>query len=148
MIARTSDADAPPLPIEVREEVTGMPSSEDGDDESPVRHPGLATRFVVRSNDRALFIKATEVDWFEASRNYVVLHVQQKEYRLRATLQTLLERLDGAQFARIHKSVIVNVDSVREVQPWFGGDHVAFLHDGRQLRVSRTYARALLRPIQ
>lgn len=108
----------------------------------------VASRFVVRTGDRALMIAATDVDWIEGARNYVVLHVKENEYRLRATLQALQERLDTSRFTRIHKSVIVNVDRIREIQPWFGGDYLALLRDGKQLRVSRTYARELLRPIQ
>ncbi|MEX2151956.1 MAG: LytTR family DNA-binding domain-containing protein [Gemmatimonadaceae bacterium] len=107
-----------------------------------------ATRFVVRTSDRAVMIKAQNVDYVEAAGNYVRLHVQKQEYRLRTTIRTLAERLDPKCFVRIHKSTIVNLDRVREVQPWFGGDYVAILHDGRQLRVSRTFARELLRPIR
>lgn len=105
-------------------------------------------RFVLRTPDRAVIVRVGDVDWFEAARNYVHLHVKDKQYRLRITLQELGGRLDAGQFMRIHKSIIVNVDRIREIQPWFGGDHVAVLQDGKQLRVSRTYARALLRPIQ
>jgi two-component system, LytTR family, response regulator len=105
-------------------------------------------RFVVRTSDRAVIVRAGDVDWIEAARNYVLLHVKDRQYRLRITLQSLQERLDEGQFRRIHKSVIVNLDRIKEIQPWFGGDHMVVLHDGKQLRVSRTYARALLRPIQ
>ena len=109
---------------------------------------GPASRLVVREANRALIISPSDVDWFAGARNYVVLHIGEKEYRLRATLQLLERRLDPTRFARIHKSAIVNVDRIREVQTWFGGDYLALLRDGRQLRVSRTYARDLLRPVQ
>jgi two-component system LytT family response regulator len=108
----------------------------------------LATRFTVRSEDRALIFHARDVDWFEADGNYVWLHVRKEKHRLRTTLRALIEQLDGKQFVRIHKSTVVNVDRIREVQPWFGGDYVAILIDGRQLRVSRTFAQYLLRPVQ
>ena len=54
--------------------------------------------------------------------------------------------LDPGRFVRIHRSTIVNVDRVREVQPWVGGDYIAILTDGRQLRVSRTHRDELLWP--
>ena len=110
--------------------------------------PRIATRFVVRRNDKLTFLKPVEIDWFEASSNYVNLHVKNNQYRMRVSLRSLLERLDPAVFVRIHKSTIVNVDRIKEVQPWFGGDYVVILQDGRQLRVSRTFAASLLRPIQ
>ena len=110
--------------------------------------PAGLTRFVVRDGDRAVLVRVQDVDWFEAHGNYVRLHVRAAVHRVRVTLGTLAAQVDPRQFARIHKSTVVNLDRVREVQPWFGGDYVAILHDGRQLRVSRTYAQALLRPLQ
>ena len=105
------------------------------------------TRFRVRSGDDALIFHAGDVDWFEADGNYVWLHVRNTRHRLRITLRGLLMRLDGRQFIRIHKSTVVNVERVKEVQPWLGGDYVAILSDGRQLKVSRTFAQNLLRPL-
>ena len=104
-------------------------------------------RFVVRTNGRFHLVRASDVDWFEASANYVLLHAGQSTHRVRITMQTLLEGLDPGVFLRIHKSVIVNVERIREIQPWFGGDYVALLNEGKQLRVSRTFARALLQPV-
>ncbi|HEX5577415.1 MAG TPA: LytTR family DNA-binding domain-containing protein, partial [Gemmatimonadaceae bacterium] len=68
--------------------------------------------------------------------------------RLRISMRSLLEQLDSRQFVRIHKSTVVNLDRVREVQPWFGGDYVVILTDGRQLKVSRTFAQDFLKPVQ
>jgi two-component system LytT family response regulator len=116
-------------------------------------HPGepgaprhFVTRFTVKRDDRIQFVPAAEVDWFEAAGNRVVLHVGEHTFAIRATLRSVLEGLDPASFARIHRSTIVNVDRIREVQPWFGGDYVAILRDGRKLRVSRNYRDDLLRP--
>lgn len=121
-------------------------ATHDAHDPSPRRQ--VATRFTVRAGDRVLFVRAHDVEFIEADGNYVRLHVQKHAYRLRATIRLLVSRLDPIQFVRIHKSTIVNLDRIREVQAWFAGDYVAILLDGRQLRVSRTYARDLLRPIR
>lgn len=110
--------------------------------------PRWATRFTVRSEDKALIFHARDVDWFEADGNYVWLHVRKEKHRLRISMRSLLEQLDSRQFVRIHKSTVVNLDRVREVQPWFGGDYVAILTDGRQLKVSRTFAQDFLKPVQ
>jgi two-component system LytT family response regulator len=106
------------------------------------------TRFVVRRGDRATPVRAEDVDWIEADGNYVVLHVRGAAHRLRTSLGALAAQLDPRRFARIHKSTVVNLDRVRELQPWFGGDYVAILVDGRQLRVSRSFAASVLRPLQ
>ena len=108
--------------------------------------PRPVTRFTVREDDRVRFVSAADVDWFEAAGNKVVLHVGDRTYAIRATMRSVLEALDPARFTRIHRSTIVNVDRIHEVQPWFGGDYVAILRDGRKLRVSRNYREDLLRP--
>ena len=89
---------------------------------------------------------AADVDWIEADGNYMVLHVGETQHRLRASLAGLTEGLDPKQFVRIHRSVIVNIERIREVQPWFGGDYIAILHSGAKLRVSRLRAAQLLKP--
>jgi two-component system LytT family response regulator len=93
-------------------------------------------------------VRVQEVDWFGIDGNYVTVNLGDRSFRVRTTLRALGEQLDVRQFVRIHKSVIVNVERIRELQPWFGGDYVAILVDGRKLRVSRTYAPELLKPIQ
>jgi two-component system LytT family response regulator len=103
-------------------------------------------RFAVRTDGRVRFVSAADVDWIEADGNYMVLHVGDARHRLRASLAGLTEGLDPKQFVRIHRSVIVNVERIREVQPWFGGDYIAILRTGAKLRVSRLRAPQLLRP--
>ncbi|HEX6589921.1 MAG TPA: LytTR family DNA-binding domain-containing protein, partial [Longimicrobiales bacterium] len=65
---------------------------------------------------------------------------------IRSTMSAIEERLDPQQFVRIHRSTIVNVDRIKEIQPWAGGDYLAILKGGQQLRISRGYRDALLRP--
>ena len=103
-------------------------------------------RFAVRADGRVRFVTAADVDWIEADGNYMVLHVGEAQHRLRASLAGLTAGLDPKQFVRIHRSVIVNVERIREVQPWFGGDYIAILKTGAKLRVSRLRAPQLLRP--
>lgn len=107
------------------------------------RHPA---RLTVREDDRVRFVPVSDIDWIESDANYVRIHVGSRDFRIRDTLLALADRLDPQQFARIHKSTMVNIDRIAEVQPWFGGDYVAILRDGKQLRVSRTFAPFLLKP--
>jgi|SRR5687768_688985 len=110
------------------------------------RVPSYIARFAVRSNGRVRFVQAVDVDWIEADGNYMVLHVGETTHRVRASIAALAEGLDPKQFVRIHRSVIVNVERIREVQPWFGGDYIAILRSGTKLKVSRLRASTLLRP--
>ena len=125
------------------------PSIEAEHEVAEPRRPGTASyigRFAVRTDGRVRFVAAADVDWIEADGNYMVLHVGEAHHRLRASLAGLTEGLDPKQFVRIHRSVIVNIERIREVQPWFGGDYIAILRTGAKLRVSRLRAPQLLRP--
>lgn len=112
----------------------------------PSRQP-YATRVLVRQGERLEFLPLDTVDWIETAGNYVRLHAGTRAEVVRTTLAGLLEQLDPAVFVRIHRSVVVNVTRVRAVHPWYGGDYTATLTDGRELRVSRHYRDALLRPV-
>jgi two-component system LytT family response regulator len=107
---------------------------------------GHATRILVRQGEGFGFVDTARVDWLEAAGNYVRLHADGKSWLIRATLAAVMASLDPARFVRIHRSTIVNVARVREVQPWVGGDYVAILANGHRLRVSRTHREELLRP--
>jgi len=111
-----------------------------------VRAP-LLRRFAIRDGDRVRFVAAKEIEWIEADGNYVVLHAGDQRHRVRGVLGRLIEQLDPRLFMRVHRSAIVNVEAIREVQPWFGGDYIAILRSGAKVRVSRTRAAELLRPI-
>lgn len=117
------------------------------DGASDVEHllDGYASRFTVRERDRVRFVRTRDVHWFEADGNYVVLHVGEDAHRIRTTLVGMEAQLDPTSFVRVHRSAIVNLDAVREVQPWFGGDYVAIMETGDHVKVSRTYRDSLLR---
>jgi two-component system LytT family response regulator len=103
------------------------------------RPPAPATdRIPIRSDGRVTFVKAREIDWIDAADDEVRLHVGSATHVLRETMASMEARLP-ADFVRIHRSIIVNVERVREVQPWFKGDYVLVLDDGTQLTSGRTY---------
>ena len=106
---------------------------------------GYARRVLVEDDERLRFLPVETIDYLEADGNYVRIHAGAEAHRIRATLAGLVDRLDPRQFIRIHRSTVVNVNRIREVQPWFGGDYVALLGDGRKLKVSRRYRDGLLR---
>jgi two-component system LytT family response regulator len=96
-----------------------------------------AQRLTVASSGRILFVPVTDIDWIQAEGNYARLHVARRVYDVRETLQALTEKLDPREFIRIHRSTIVNMRRIREVQPWFQGSHIVVLHSGEELRMSR-----------
>ncbi len=102
-------------------------------------------RITVRVGERIAFIRIGDVDWVESARNYVRLHVGEHSHLIRHSLGGLLSRLDPARFVRIHRSAAVNLDRIREVRPWAGGEHVVVLQTGEKLRLTRTYRDRLLR---
>jgi two-component system LytT family response regulator len=107
-------------------------------------HSPYLRRFVVRDGDCFRFLPVGEVDWIEAERNYVRLNAGTTSFLVRGNLSRVLEELDPRRFARIHRSVAVNLERVVAVEPAPGGDGTAVLRDGRRLRVSRTHRRTLL----
>ena len=106
-----------------------------------------AARILVRDRDRMFFVATTDVDWFQAAGNYVRLHVGDQQHLIRSTITELQQRLDPQRFVRIHRSVILNLARLRQVQLWIGGDYLAILNDGQKLKVSRTHRDDLLRPL-
>jgi two-component system LytT family response regulator len=100
-------------------------------------------RMVVKSDGRLLFLRADEIDWVEASGNYVRLHVGAETHLLRETMNAIEGRLAPDAFYRIHRSRIVNIDRVKELQPWFNGDYLVILRNGTKLTLSRAYREKL-----
>jgi two-component system LytT family response regulator len=101
--------------------------------------PKPAERLVIKTGGRVFFVKTEDVDWIEAAGNYARVHVGTEAHLLRETMNALEERLDAEKFLRIHRSTIVNIERIQELQPWFHGDYVVILHDGTQLTLSRGY---------
>jgi two-component system, LytTR family, response regulator len=104
-----------------------------------------AQRLAVSRGGRIAFVPVSDIDWIEAEGNYARLHAARRVYDLRETLQALAEKLDPREFIRIHRSTIVNVRRVREVQPWFQGSHIVVLNTGEELRMSRYQREAVER---
>jgi two-component system LytT family response regulator len=99
--------------------------------------PRYLDRLSVVHNGRILLINVDDIDWIKACGNYAVLYVGEQQYEIRETLSNLEERLDRRTFLRIHRSTMVNVHRIREIQPWFHGHHLVVLKSGVELRMSR-----------
>ena len=107
-----------------------------------------AERLLVKCGGKERLLPVPEVDWFEAAGNYVKIHTGGERLLLRETMANLELRLDPEQFARIHRSTIVNLRRVKELEPWFHGDYVVRLVDGQKLTLSRSYRGRLLEKLE
>ena len=105
--------------------------------------PQRLERFVIKSGGRVFFVRADEIDWIEAAGNYVKLHVGTETHLLRETMNAVETQLPRDTFYRIHRCHIVNIERVKELQPWFNGEYVVFLRTGARLTLSRGYREKL-----
>jgi len=96
-------------------------------------------RLVVKSAGTTRFLRVAEIDWIEAAGVYVNLHVAGKEFLYRASLNDLTEKLDPMRFIRIHRSAMVNLESIVQLEPQSHGEFEVVLKNGSRARVSRTY---------
>jgi two-component system LytT family response regulator len=96
-------------------------------------------RLVVKSGGTTRFLRVADIDWIEGAGVYVNLHVSGKELLYRAALNELADCLDPLRFVRVHRSAIVNIDSILELQPISHGEFEIVMKDGHRSRVSRTY---------
>ena len=96
-------------------------------------------RITLKVDDRHSLIDAATIDCIEVSDKVVIVQTAEQTYRVRETLNRIERRLPSEQFVRIHRSVIVNITRVREIQPWFQGDYVLILKNGKRLMSGRAY---------
>jgi two-component system, LytTR family, response regulator len=102
-------------------------------------------RLLVQKNGREIFLPVERLDWAASGRNYVHLHAGAETYIVRGTLENLAQQLDPEQFVRINRSELVNLDRVKEMQPWFHGERRIVLKDGRELTWTRRFRAATSR---
>jgi two-component system LytT family response regulator len=102
-----------------------------------------SNRMVVRSGGRVLFVKTSEVDWVEATGDYVTLHIGKKSLLLRETITEMERKLGSDGFTRIHRSAIVNLEQIVEMRALDNGEYRVLLRDATELKLSRNYRHAL-----
>jgi two-component system LytT family response regulator len=96
-------------------------------------------RLPVKTGGRVIFVKVADIDYIESAHNYVELHVEKQAHLLRETLNAIEARLPADKFVRISRSVIVNIERIKELQPLFYGEYTVTLHNGTRLTLSRRY---------
>lgn len=107
--------------------------------EPAMPEPAPLERLVVKKLNREFILNTADIDRIEADGNYVTIHAQGSTYPLRESLVALERKLDSKRFARVHRGHIVNLDRIREIQPWDSGDYRIILADGSHVNFSRRY---------
>lgn len=97
----------------------------------------------MRDRDHLRVLNVDEVDWINVENEQIFVHVGGKPYPVQRALAELETRLDPTRFFRAHRSAIVNLDRVKEIEPWFKGSHKLRLTTGEEVALSRAQARAL-----
>jgi two-component system LytT family response regulator len=100
-------------------------------------------RLTIKSGGRVTIVPTRDIDWIEAEGDYVKIHAGKTWHLLRETMKHLETEFDPATFVRIHRSTIVNVERIKELQPYFRGEYVVILQDGTKLKLSRGYKEQL-----
>jgi two-component system, LytTR family, response regulator len=101
--------------------------------------PEFDDRLTIRTNGRVVFLNLEEIHWVEAAANYVRLNTGKDSYLFRETISRVSERLSTGSFVRIHRSMIVNINKIKELIPVNSGEYVVVLHSGKELSCSRGY---------
>jgi len=107
----------------------------------------VGTRLVIRAKGKISLLDPAEIDWIEADGKHARLHVGRETHVIRQQLKRLEQRLAPHGFVRVHRSAIVNVDRIKELEPWFHGEYVVILKDGTKLTSSAAHSEALHRII-
>lgn len=97
-------------------------------------------RLIVKSGGRVFFVRTEDIDWVEASGNYVKIHAKGEAHLIRESMKNMEAKLDAKTFVRIHRSAIVNIDRIKELEPWFHGEYVVIMRDGTRLTASRVFS--------
>lgn len=105
------------------------------------------SRILIRDGERVVPIRLEEVSRISAEEKYVRLHAGKRTYLYRAPLSGLVTRLDPRRFVRVHRSEVLNVDFVAELQPWSHGDYIIVMKDGNKIPLSRTYREQVLKAL-
>ena len=131
------------LLLRLQGEARLLAAPDEGPPVEPVERP---ERFLVRKLGKEFLVAANDIEWLQASGNYVNLRVRGHDYPLRSTMAALEPRLDPGRFVRVHRSYMVHLDRIVEIQPLESGDARLLMADGSRIPCSRRY-RPLLRDL-
>ena len=109
----------------------------------PKTNPTSEEKLVFKTGGRVLFLDQDEIEWIEAASNYVQIHCGTATHSARNTIREVEAKLNPLKFLRVHRSIIVNVDRIKELEPCNSGEHVVLMKSGKELSCSRSYRAAI-----
>ena len=101
--------------------------------------PQPQPRLLVEANGRGTILALNQMDWAEADRNYIRLHLGNQTYTVRGTIESIAEKVDAERFLRINRSSLVRIEFIRELQKWTHGEYRVLLQSGDALMWTRRY---------
>lgn len=96
-------------------------------------------KIVIKTSDKIYFMKTSELEWLEASGNYIKLFANGASHLTRDTMNAMEKKLNPEKFVRIHRSVIINSDFIKELKPWFNGEYEVYMKNKTKFISGRTY---------
>lgn len=117
------------------------------DEAAPSVEAQVAEPLLLREGYRTHIVPRSALRWVEAEGDYLRVYTDRRSYRIRGPMKAFERELGDERFLRIHRSTLVNVHFIREVQPYFHGDYMAILRDGTELRIPRS-RRAIIRRLR
>lgn len=100
---------------------------------------GYINRILVREGNKMVFVDVNSILWIESESNYNRLYTEKDSHLNRGSLKNIIQKLNPKKFFRIHRSVIVNIEMVKEIEPFFHGDYKVIMKDNTELKISRNY---------
>ncbi len=134
---RALDSSGPGSNEKIRETINLMLEQKD-------QRPDYLTRLMVKKDERITIVNTEEIQFIKSQGKYAEIHTQDQCHLIRRSLQSLQDQLDPTLFFRIHRSSIVNIEFIKELQAWFHGDYNVILKDGTELKLSRRYSQEIL----
>jgi two-component system LytT family response regulator len=107
--------------------------------------PRYLERLLVKQNGRIVFVKLADVEWIKADDKYIHLHCGRQRYMIRQALHAIRSQLDPDRFVQVNRSIVVNVDQIKELHPMFNGDHEVQMAGGVKFSLSRSHKNELFR---
>ncbi len=104
---------------------------------------GRLKKIAIKNKGRTIYLKIENIDWIEAADYYIEINVSGKKYLLRESLNNIEKQLDKNKFYRIHRSHIINVEKIKELEHLNKGDYLVTLYEGTQLKMSRSRKKEL-----
>ncbi|MBP6672194.1 MAG: response regulator transcription factor [Bacteroidetes bacterium] len=128
-----------------RHSLRSKPLTDDSDEQlkallhSMMNPSSVLERLIVKTGGRVVFLRIEEIDWMEAAGNYVKLHTGNESHLVRETMNNLEQQLPPSKFIRVHRSTIVNIEKIKELQPYFNGEYKVILHNNTHIIMSRGF---------